>query len=308
MNLSELTGKITPAALAECTARLNESYTYNIGGVEVRYASIYSFFNGYLGSLLYQNDWKEDERLKVIDFRFQTFARLETHALSNHLSIISNFNNLEGMINECLSLGYSLEMAINAVVIMRSVALRISYWDRVFYSIEYYIQRMNDHFSFMPNSSTHRKSHYFAKMLEYFDLANSTISAQELVDILSRHCPEELKPLNSFLADRIPNRSIHFSTFYEYAATLRNSLHNNGYSNKTLNNLDIGLSRFENISAGHSINCMSLYHLLTLSVALIEVFQRITGKTLELHLGLVIPDPFIADMISRHDTNGPHET
>jgi hypothetical protein len=308
MNPSELTGKITPAGLDKCMTLLNETYTYNIGGVEVHYTSLYSFFNGYLASLFYQNDWQEGGSLEVVDFRFQTFARLETHALSNHLSIISNFNNLEDMINECLSLGYSLKMAINAAVIMRSVALKISYWDRVFYSIEYYVQRMNDHFSFMSNLSTHRKSHYFTKMLEYFDLADSTITARELVGILSKHCPEELQPLNSFLADKIPNRSIQFSKFYEYAATLRNSLHNNGYSNKTLNNLDIGLSRFENITAGHSINCMSLYHLLTLSVALTEVFQRITEKTLDLHPGLVIPDPFIADMRSHLNAIGLQET
>lgn len=294
MSLSEITGRITPDDLAKCKTLLDESYTYNIQGIKVRYFNFYSFINSYLDSLSYQNEWRD--QLETFDFRFQTFARLEIHVLTNHLSIISNFNNLEDMINECLSLGYSLKMAIDAAVVMRSVALRISYWDRLFYSIEYYIQRMNDKFSFIEDSSTHKKSQYFTKMLEFLGLDRSAISVKDLVKVFAMHCPEELNSLNKALSQSIPSKSICFSTFYEYAATLRNSLHNNGFSNKTLNNLNIGLAKFDNIVIRQSVNCMSLYHLLSLFVALSEVFQRITAKTLELYPGVVIPDPFIADM------------
>lgn len=292
MNIAEITKKIGPNQLIESREHLDFIYSFEVFGYRADQAEIFHTLNNYYKNLKYQNEWKEKNQLDLIDFRYQTFSRIESHTLAYHLSMLSTKHDVENLMNECLSLGYSLEMAVTSVGSMREVSLRISYWDRFFYSVEYYVQQMNTHYSFISDTTTHQKQHYFHKMLEFFDLENEVLNTDELVKKVINYYPDkESKILQNIAAKAIKN-AIPYSKFYEYAATIRNSLHNNGFSNKTLNNLDIGVVQFKNIKKGEFIECISSFHILMLSLAITEILQIITQKSIDMFPGKILIDPF----------------
>lgn len=168
VHISEVTKKINPRDLSEVRDHLENVFSHKYDGTSVQHLDILRFLVKFYSTLKYQNEWLDANALDKLDFRFQTFARIEMHTLTYHLSLISTKNDLESLINECLELGYSMEMAVNSITNMREVGLRISFWDRYFYNIEYFVQQMNRKFSFVENNSTHNKQFYFKKCLIFW--------------------------------------------------------------------------------------------------------------------------------------------
>ena len=263
-----------------------------MGGNRICQSKIFETLNSFYTCLDYQNKWLDDGLLDKLDFRFQTFARIEMHTIAYHLSIVSTKNDVENLINECLSLGYSLETAISSVGAMREVSLRISFWDRFFYTVEHFVQQMNAKYTFIDNTSTHSKKHYFQAMLDFFGVGQEVIRTKEIVKLFKENYPDKNSWLVSKIDGNLKDRDVRLSKLYEYAAALRNSLHNNGFSNKTLNNLDIGLCRFSGIKKGEFIDCLSVFHVLSLSLVITEALQRITQKSINMFPEDVIYDPF----------------
>jgi hypothetical protein len=181
--------------------------------------------------------------------------------------------------------------------------MRISFWDRYFYGIEYFVQQMNKRFSFITDKSTHAKQFYFQEMLNFFGLGAETYNINDIFIELNNHFPEGNSDFIQSAERNKKQTLIPYVKFYEYAATMRNSLHNNGFSNKTLNNLDLGVVSYQNIKAGEMINCLSAFHVLILSFPLTQIIQKVVEKTLILAPNELIFDPYtkgLDDFINRN--------
>lgn len=292
MHISEITKKIGPNSLYQIKDHLKNIFHHNYNGTQVEHTDILRFLIKYYSTLKYQNEWHDSGSLNKLDFRFQTFARTEVHTLTYHLSLVSTKNDLENLINECLDLGYSLEMTIDTITNMMEVCLRISFWDRFFYNIEHFVQQMNRKFSFVSDGSTHNKQFYFQEMLNFLDMGTEKYDTSIIIDEINNHFPSGNNEFVRLANQNNRKAMIPYGKFYEYAATMRNSLHNNGFSNKPLNNLDLGIVSFKNIKSGEFITCLSTFHILFLSLPITHILERIVEKTIALYPGELIYDPF----------------
>ncbi|WP_444939089.1 hypothetical protein [Microbulbifer sp. JMSA002] len=285
-------GMVEEGSIDELRKYVDFVYRYETESHEVCHTELLRAVNNYLAKLKIHNEWQDSGSLDRTDFRYQTFGRIEAHVVAYHLSVTSTKNDLVNLVNECLSLGFNHGPTVELVGGAREVNLRSSFCDRFFYTVEYFIQQMNTHFSFVTDTSAKSKQHYFQKMLEFFEMGDEVVSTKYLVDKFVASYPVDDSSLIKEMKAKLEDKSVPLGKLYEYAAALRNCLHNNGYSNKTLNNLDIGLAQFKGIKQGEYITCQSTFHVLMMSMALTEILQQITQRSIDLFPGKLLQDPF----------------
>lgn len=240
--------------------------------------------------LAYQNQENSGINLRTVDARFQVFARIEVSLLNYHLSLISTSESMRSLIQETLNVGYSLAMAINSTTLMREVLLRTAFLDQFFFHIEYFIQQMNKHHNFISRHGSKTKQQYFLEMLRHFGLESSKFQSSELKKIIECHFPSAEKA--ALIAADCDNRDAPLGDYYTYLAAIRNSLHNNGYSNKRLNNWSLGVVKFEKIEAGEALLCQGCAQVIALTIPLIRILERIVLHSIQLDPDLCIIDPY----------------
>ena len=275
---------------------LDDILACDFEGVAVSHFDVLKFAINSYSALKYQGDWLNSGSLDKLDFRFQTFARIEIHTLTYYLSLVSTRDGLDSIIRECLDLGYSFEMAIDCATSIREVNLRISFLDRYFYTLEYFVQLMNKRFGFVTDGSVHKKQFYFTAMLKFFGMEENIYETENLLTALNTFFPSGNEDFLALANQKQCRNAINYGKFYEYAATMRNSLHNNGFSSKTLNNLDLGILSFKDIKQGASITCISTLHVAMLSLPLTRIVEEVAKKSMELLPGELIEDPYVKQL------------
>ncbi len=176
-----------------------------------------------------------------MDIRHQLFVRIELATIHYYQSIESSLNDFNNIWQKTKDLGYSDDFTTKSVT-FREVSSRTNFLEKVFFAIDYLIQQMNTTIEFHTNGTSHKKQHYFKLLLKKLDIENEVIDTGKIVDELIKH-----NTLNGYenIFKKGNNRKIELHELYNYLVTLRNVFHNNGYSQKTLNHLDIGGVTFE---------------------------------------------------------------
>lgn len=192
--------------------------------------------------------WLEEGKVSSpADIRHQLFMRIELATIHYYQSIVSTLNDFENIWTETKRLGYTNEFTTIAVT-FREVSIRTTFIEKVFFAIDYFIQQMNSQLKFHTSESIHKKQQYFKLLLEKLDIAES-IETNLIVDDLIAIS----KKIKSGMFVKGRNRQVELHELYTYFVAFRNVFHNNGYSQKTLNKLNIGGVIF-NIKKGVQID------------------------------------------------------
>lgn len=187
-------------------------------------------------------NWLKMGKIKdALDIRHQLFMRIEIATVHYFQAIEAYINDVENIWVKTYELGYD-QMFTATSITFGEVSIRTNFIDKIFYSIDYFIQQMNGAIQFHTNSSTHKKQHYFKLLLEALDISGEKITTDLIVDELNRNIPTD--KLNGLFV-KGNNREIYLHEIYGYFVALRNVFHNNGYSQKTLNKLCIGGVTFD---------------------------------------------------------------
>jgi hypothetical protein len=209
-------------------------------------------------------NWLETEKIKdALDIRHQLFMRIEIATVNYFQTIESYINDLENIWTKTHELGYDKAFTTTSIT-FGEVSIRTNFIDKVFYAIDYFIQQMNSAIQFHTSGSTHKKQQYFKMLLEKLEIENEIVQTDIIVDDLISNIPKnELKGL--FVKGI--NRGIELNDLYGYFVALRNGFHNNGYSQKTLNKLNVGgvifdIKKDEQISFGHDTVVVAVYLML----------------------------------------------
>lgn len=232
----------------------------------------------------------ETDQISRQDSRYAAFVRIEIAAVTYYHSINQTTGSVREMIADAMSLGYTFEFSLSLASNEREVQLRIAFLDRYFYNLDHFIQVMNREFSFASPSNTKRKQQVFTEMLSHFQMETKHFTPKNIFDMLSQVSEVGELKFIEFLRNN-SDRKIKYSDIFEYVANIRNSLHNNGFSNKSLNNLEIGRLKYTAIKDEY-LTCLSLPHLLTLLIPLTKILEEIVIASVALKPQL-LEDPYL---------------
>ncbi|MBE7646797.1 hypothetical protein G1K57_12195 [Tenacibaculum finnmarkense] len=209
-------------------------------------------------------NWLETGKiLSALDIRHQLFMKIEVATIHYFQSIESYTNDLDNIWNKTNELGYSKEFTSTSII-FGEVSMRTNFLEKVFFAIDYFIQQMNGNIKFHTTGSTHKKQQYFKLLLTKLGLEKETLETDEIVDDLISNIPSD--KLNGLFV-KGKNRKIEIHEFYGYFVAMRNGFHNNGFSQKTVNNLNIGgvifdIQKDKQIKFGHHIVVTAVYLML----------------------------------------------
>lgn len=213
-----------------------ELYSNEVNGRTIFNADFLTVILNKLIAINYQ-DWALHGHIQShLDIRFQLFVKIEMATVHYYQSILSTIYGIDAIWEGTKELGYLNQFTMNTIT-YREVSLRTAYLEKVFFEIDYFIQRMNNHVKFHQTGSTHNKQKYFELLMEKLEIADAVINTSELVEDLNGNCSVKYMK-NTFV--NVKSRDIKMSEVYSYLVSIRNTLHNNGYSQKTLNKLDMG--------------------------------------------------------------------
>ena len=236
-------------------------------------------------------NWLETGKIQdALDIRHQLFMRIEIATIHYFQAIESYINDLENIWTKTHELGYDKRFTTTSIT-FGEVSIRTNFIDKVFYAIDYFIQQMNGVIQFHSSGSTHKKQQYFKLLLEALDIKEETIQTDLIVDDLISNIPtDELVGL--FVKGR--NREIELQELYGYFVALRNVFHNNGYSQKTLNQLNIGGVIFD-IKKDEQIN-FSHDTVVTAVFLMLNKLKRIVEQTFIKYPNTLWKDPYTSDL------------
>jgi hypothetical protein len=233
--------------------------------------------------------WNQDGSFKShLDFRFHLFAKLELATLHYYQAIHSYLGDSENIYIKTKELGYSEEF-IASSFLFGEVAVRTNFVERIFFTIDYFIQQMNTQIQFKTSGTSHKKQFYFKLLLEHLNIENEEIDIHSVIDDLNYNISN---PEFNNLFKKTNNRKIQFHEIYNYFVALRNVFHNNGFSQKTVNKLDIGgividIKKGELITYSNPVVVISVYLMLF-------PLKRIIERTIEKY-----PDEYWEDKYTK---------
>lgn len=268
-------------------------FTGTINGVSISNNDLLRVLLSKLRALNYE-EWLENGKLKNnSDFRFQLFIRLELAVLHYCQSIEATQYAYKHIWRKTKEFGYNNQFTTSSVTFLE-VSLRTNFIDTVFFTVDYFLQQMNSQIAFSTATGSHNKQQLFAKMLASLGLDQSFLETKEIVNDLIGNIP-------SGISDKLfvqnGNRKIPLHETYTYLVALRNCLHNNGSSSKTLNTLNIGgiqirIEKDKEVEFGHQVVFIACYLML-------EPLKRIVEQTFTNYPDSFWIDPYTENLTKK---------
>lgn len=265
MNFETLKIKTKETYVKTCSQDINEQNISNLTLIKIL---IKKFEEVNFPNWVFQND---QIQFNQEDIRFQLWARMEMVTTYYYHNLKLTIENHTSILEEYLKLGYDLVFASQSLL-YKEVYDRTCFLSTFFFDVEYFIQQVNTEINFIESSADKKKSHYLKALLEFLDMENENVAINNVIEDVNR--------LNeSKLLIKGKDRNLEYYLIFDYISTLRNCFHNNGYSQKNLNNLNIGgikieIKKGEQASMDHGV-------IFILTFMMISILEKISLKLVE---------------------------
>lgn len=260
MDLDELQQKLKNNFINICC-------TNNINGRDIANTELLKILIKRLENLGYEN-WTQPN-LDKNDIRMQLFVKFDFYTSYYYHNMNLTIENYDKIVEDNLDLGYSYQFTSESMI-FKEVYERTNYLSKIYFDLEYFLQQVNKKISYVDFNKTKKKSHFFNSLINHIGIIKS-ININEIITEINNIYGNEL-------LYKVKNREVEFSIIFDYLTTFRNSLHNNGFSQKTLNKIDFGgipieIKQDQQVNINHCV-------LFILIFCQIVIFEKIVKKLL----------------------------
>ncbi len=246
--------------------------SYEVGGNSYDSIEWLSILFNRFSSLKYATSWIDQGTYAGTDVRLMVLFRIESATLWYEQNLISSSNLYEIFASRVEEHGYSKGLGISHISIQREVQNRIGFLDSVYFSIDYFISQLSEIHNI--TQSGQRKVDHFSNLLKHFNIENSGKTRNNIMKELKSLLPNSMSASEADFTEPSSAKLPYLKAF-EYLTLIRNSLHNNGFSNKNMDNLSIGPIKYTDIQRNQSLNCMGLPNLILLILQMINAIEEL---------------------------------
>lgn len=239
--------------------------------------------------LKYTNEWQEGGLFDQLDTRPQVFLRIESATLILDQNIFATDKLYQEFCANGLKVGYGQKFIERHVYMMREVGLRTAFLDAIFYSIDYLVYELNQAHGLETASRDKQKA--FNALLSHLKLQDHGLKKTVLIKEIAELLPGSMKAV-SYVFKEANDSLVTYTKIHEYLTLIRNSLHNNGFSNKDMPNLKVGPFVFENIKSNEYLQCLGISNHVFIVFCMLHVLESICEVSVAMHPKL-IADPHL---------------
>lgn len=227
-------------------------------------------------NLKYAGEWIEGGTFDGTDVRPMVLLRIESATIWYEQNILASLELCERYAQDIVAHGYDKKFAIHHSAILREVQNRIGYLDSVYFAIDYFISQMM-RIHGVAHSGQNKVSD-FSALLSHFSMEAAGATKQDILSEIRLHLPGSMAASRSVLAEQ-SGVMVPFQKSFEYLTLIRNSLHNNGFANKTMNNLVIGPFEYKGIVKNESLQCMGIPSLVVLILQMVNCIEQLCEQS-----------------------------
>lgn len=251
----------------------NESInSYELGGKP--YSSVdwlIILFNKF-SRLEYSQGWLDQNLFTGADVRPMVLLQIESATLWYEQNLISSRHLNQEFLSAAETHGYDAKFSLYQAFVLREVQNRVAFLDSVYFSIDYFITRLTAIHNIQSQSQN--KVNKFAQLLKYFNLEKDGERKDVVIAQVRELIPDSMKIHEGLFVERSKSELKYLKSF-EYLTLIRNSLHNNGFANKSMANLKVGIFEYSNIIKAKRLECMGLPNLIILIIQMINVIEKL---------------------------------
>ena len=248
-----------------------------------------------LSLLEYGTSWIDQRLYTGADVRPMAFLRIESATLWYEQNLLSSSSLYKLFISKAKEHGYSEKYAVSHAANLREIQNRVAFLDSIYFSIDYFITQLSEIHNIIQQGQT--KVNHFSKLLEHFDIQDSGGTRNNIMMEIKSLLPDSMISSKTDFTESSSSKLSYLKAF-EYLTLIRNSLHNNGFTNKAMANLTIGPIKYTNLQKGQSLQCVGLPNLILLIIQMINVIEDLCLLSVKEQPAECV-DPYLRDMKDR---------
>ena len=250
--------------------------SYELDGKSYRGDEWLSILFSRFSNLKYAGKWIEDGTFGGTDVRPMVLFRIESATIWYEQNILASLELYNRYTQDILAHGYSEKFTTYHSGILREVNNRIGYLDSVYFAIDYFIAKMIKIHDIKHSGQNKVKD--FTALLRHFSMEAAGATKKEIMSEIKLHLPGSMAASHSILSEQ-SNVKVPFQKSFEYLTLIRNSLHNNGFANKDMNNLIIGPFKYTEIVKDESLQCMGIPNLILLILQMVNCIEQLCEQS-----------------------------
>ncbi|QDT15327.1 hypothetical protein CA12_14110 [Alienimonas californiensis] len=202
--------------------------------------------------------------------------RIESATIWYEQNVLASMELGERYVRNIVALGYSEKFAVDHTTMLREVKNRVGYLDSVYFAIDYFISKMIEIHS--VTHSGQNKASDFLSLLRHFSMEASGATKQGILSEIQSYLPSSMAADRCVL-DEHSTAMVPYQKSFEYLTLIRNSLHNNGFANKAMNNLVIGPFEYKGIVKNQSLQCLGISNLVVLIMQMVNCIELLCEQS-----------------------------
>lgn len=247
-----------------------------LGGTSYGAADWLSILFSRFAKLKYTGEWINEGRFEGTDVRPMVLLRIESATIWYEQNVLASLELYQRYAQDILGHDYDQKFAIHHSAVFREVKNRIGFLDSVYFAIDYFITQMLRIHS--VSHSVQNKVSDFLSLLGHFSMERAGATKQEIWSEVQLHLPSSMAASGLELVERSA-AMVPFQKSFEYLTLIRNSLHNNGFANKTMNNLVTGPFEYKGIVKNQSLQCMGAPNLIVLILQMVNCIEQLCERS-----------------------------
>jgi hypothetical protein len=222
--------------------------------------------------------YKQLNNFKSTDIRKTFMGRLELSFFNKYQDYKLNREKFKELFMDALiNFNYSIHYIINMMIVNKEVEYRNDMITKIYFYFEHLLSSLNKEYEIELN--IRKKQQLLSVVLKHFNIEDKLELKVVMNEVISRcsHSKEEIKELLKH--DGIKSKGM-VDLFLKFI-NIRNSLHDNGVSNKDEIELQIGQIKFDKVEKGKNNLSMGIMQITILFITSFYTFEQIILKSIE---------------------------
>jgi len=232
------------------------------------------------------------------DIRRTLVGRIEITTVNKYQDYKLNVQNIENQLLDGIrDFAYNIEEIVDIIFVQKEVQYRLSVLNELYFNFEHFLSvliktfRMND--ETLGKRKIFKKQGYLAKVFDELDIKHHIDYSIISKEIENRCVESSSKYLELFKQD--DKQTINLVEIFLKIIDMRNSLHANGFANKSTNEFSIAKMNFSEVKKDEQFSSMAMHQLVALLVISLYTMELIIEKLslIEEINGVKVPDVIV---------------
>lgn len=224
--------------------------------------------------------YKAKYSFKSTDIRKGLFSRLELISFNKYQDYKLNKENFKILFLDGLeNFEIEIEQLINMIIVNKEVEYRTNLINQIYFAMEHLLSNLIKEYNIEGGKDLRKKQQLLSVVLRYFNIEDKLDFKNVTEDILKR-CPESSTEFKKLFLQETTSKKGMVEMFSKFI-NMRNSLHDNGISNKDEIALKIGEINFKEVKKSQHNISMGMPQVIVIILISIYIFEQIIDKSFQ---------------------------